>query len=204
MPRTTEDKLGNRYGRLVVIGSIHIRGLGTGWKCVCDCGKETYVASANLSSGNTTSCGCAALEARTTHGKSKDRVYVIWKAMRTRCQNPRAHEFRNYGGRGISVCERWQKFENFLEDMGEPPDRYWLERLDNNGNYEPGNCKWDSPKNQLSNRRNNHVLSAFGRTQTITMWSEEFGIPVTTLRNRIVRMGLSLPDALTYQQNKES
>jgi hypothetical protein len=124
--------------------------------------------------------------------------------MRTRCQNPRAHEYRNYGGRGISVCERWQKFEDFFVDMGDPPDGFWLERIDNEGNYEPGNCKWDTPRNQLSNRRNNHNLVAFGRTQTITKWAEEFGIPMTTLRNRIYRAGMPIEAALTFNKEKSS
>ena len=196
MSRATKNRLHQRFGRLVVIDSIYIRGLGTGWKCLCDCGEETYVAGANLDSGNTQSCGCFDRERRITHGKTKSRVYVIWKAMRRRCQNPKAFEFKNYGGRGISVCERWSIFENFYEDMGDPPAGFSIERRDNDGNYEPSNCCWASAKTQLNNRRNNRFLEAFGKRLTLTQWSEELKIPMTTLRNRLDRAGLPAEQAL--------
>lgn len=197
MPRKWKDRLGLRYGRLTVIEAIHIRGLGTGWKCRCDCGAEMYAAGSNLESGNTASCGCKFIDAHRTHGKSRARVYVIWRAMRRRCEKPTALEYRNYGGRGISVCERWQKFENFLADMGEPPDGFTIEREDNDGNYEPGNCRWASYKDQLNNRRNNRFLEAFGKRRTLHQWAEELNMPPTTLRNRLDRAKWPLEAALT-------
>ena len=191
-----KDRIGLRYGRLVVIDSIHIRGLGTGWKCRCDCGKKLYASGTNLQTGNTQSCGCLFEETHKTHGKTKSRVYVIWKGMHQRCKNPKAFGFQNYGGRGISVCERWSKFENFLADMGEPPDGLTIERENNDGNYEPGNCRWASYSDQLNNRRGNRILEAFGKRQTLTQWSRELKIPVTTIRNRLDRAGLSVERAL--------
>lgn len=194
--RPKKDRLGLRYGRLVVIESITIRGLGTGWKCVCDCGNEIYAAGYNLESGNTQSCGCYHIQRHTTHGKTKSRVYVIWKSMRQRCGNPKAFKYCNYGGRGISVCGRWLKFENFLADMGEPPDGLTIERIDNNGNYEPTNCRWATYTDQLNNRRNNRFVEAFGKRQTLTQWSRELNIPFTTLRNRLDRAKLPAEEAL--------
>lgn len=196
MAKSTKDRIGLRFGRLEVIDKLEIKGLGTGWKCRCDCGNETYANGTNLDKGNTRSCGCLALETRTTHGLTQSRVYVIWKGMHQRCGNPKAHAYLNYGGRGIRVCERWQIFENFLEDMGHPPSRHSLERCDNNGHYELGNCRWATQVDQLNNRRNNHVLEAFGKKQTVTQWGQEYSIPVTTLKNRIYRAGMSVEAAL--------
>lgn len=196
MSRQPKNRLHQRFGRLVVVDSIYVRGLGTGWKCLCDCGEEIYASGSNLDTGNTQSCGCLDRERRITHGKTKSRVYVIWKAMRRRCQNPKAFEFKNYGGRGITVCERWQTFENFFADMGDPPDGYSIERNDNDGNYEPSNCRWASYKEQLNNTRSNRFLEAFGKRQTLTQWSEELNIPATTIRNRLDRAGLSAERAL--------
>jgi hypothetical protein len=200
MSKQTKDRLGLRYGRLVVIGSIHVRGLGTGWECLCDCGQKTYAAGNNLETGNTTSCGCFHAARLRTHGKTKSRVYTIWKGMRRRCQSPKALEYRNYGARGISVCERWQTFENFLSDMGEPEDGLTIERINNDGNYEPSNCKWASYKDQLNNRRNNHYVSAFGRRRTLTQWSEEMNIPTSTIKNRLYRAKLSPEEALRKKE----
>lgn len=202
MPKTSKDRLGRRYGRLVVIDSIYIRGLGTGWKCKCECGNELYVSGDNLESRNTRSCGCLFKDTHSTHGKTKSRVYVIWKAMRRRCQNPASVEYKNYGGRGIKVCKRWQTFEKFLADMGEPPAGFTIERINNEGDYKPSNCKWASYKEQLNNTRSNRFIEAFGKRKTLTQWSEELKIPMTTLRNRLDRAKLSPEKALTYQRRK--
>lgn len=197
MSKKPQDRVGLRYGRLVVTGSIYVRGLGTGWKCLCDCGKEIYADGSNLNSGNTQSCGCYHASLHRTHGKTKSRIYSIWKGMLRRCQKPHAPEYRHYGGRGITVCERWQKFENFLEDMGEPPDGLTIDRTNNDGNYEPGNCTWATYSEQLNNRRNNFVIEAFGKKQTLYQWAAEMKMPPTTLKNRILRSKLPPEVALT-------
>lgn len=197
MSKTKKDKLGLQYGRLVVIDSIKIRGLGIGWKCRCECGNEIYASGTNLESGNTKSCGCLFVDTHTTHKKSRSRVYGIWKSMLQRCNNPNSFSYGNYGGRGIVASERWQTFENFFSDMGDPPHKYTLERVDNEKGYSPENCRWATYKDQLNNRRNNHIIEAFGRKQTLYQWCEEFKLPPTTLKNRLYRSNWPVEIALT-------
>lgn len=198
MAKRTELKinLGDRFGKLVVLDKVVIPGWGTRWKCVCDCGKETMVAAYNLAKSNTRSCGCLLATIRITHGMTNTRAYGIWKTMHQRCTNANREEYKNYGGRGIVVCERWKSFESFLEDMGHPPKGLTLERQDNNGSYCKENCRWATRKDQLNNRRNNRTITAFGKTQSVTLWAQEKGIPVTTLRNRLFRAEMSAEDAL--------
>ncbi len=133
---------------------------------------------------------------REKHGMTGTRVYHIWRQMRYRCSSPKAPEYKNYGGRGIKVCARWESFEDFLSDMGVPEDNLTIERVDYDGNYIPQNCYWATYKEQQNNRRNNNRVTAFGRTQTLTQWAEEFGLPVTTLRNRLNRAKMNPEDAL--------
>ena len=116
-----------------------------------------------------------------------------WGAMKTRCLNPKAEAYKNHGARGITVCERWLTFENFLADMGVRPEGTELERIDNNGNYEPGNCRWATRKEQANNRRSNVLLTVNGKTQTAQAWADEFGLSLQALRHRM-KVGWSLEE----------
>src|ERR1051325_1987407 len=163
------------------------------WECICDCGKIVIVASQSLRRGHTQSCGCLRLRqlraSITTHGHAtaaRSLTYTSWQILIQRCQNPKNPAYPNYGGAGITVCERWQVFENFLADMGErASELYSIDRIDNSGNYEPGNCRWATKKQQQRNRQGNHFITAFGETCTIAEWAERSQLAFSTISNRL-------------------
>jgi hypothetical protein len=176
--KSAKDITGQRFGRLVSLGPIGVDVFVGGsrnvrWLCKCDCGAEKAVTGFKLRNGNTSSCGCLQAEARKTscrlavtrHGKRKTPEYAAWRSALKRCHSPREKSYRNYGARGIAVCERWQSFENFYADMGpRPSPDHSLDRIDNDGNYEPANCRWATKSEQSLNTRSNFIITAFGRT----------------------------------------
>jgi hypothetical protein len=147
-----KDITGQHFGRLVVLRlqSQGGHGIHAKWFCCCDCGNTKIVSSNNLKSGQV-SCGCRGGNFK--HGQRHKSTYRSWDAMLQRCNNPKNTRYKYYGGRGISVCERWRLFINFLADMGERPPGTTLDRIDPNGNYEPGNCRWATQSQQIKNRR---------------------------------------------------
>lgn len=190
------DLTGRRYGKLVVQGDggrHPTRGIRL-WRCLCDCGKVTAIAAGPLNNGNSTSCGCVRLAnsiaARKTHGETfggkASPEYAIWQAMLRRCLTPSHKQFPLYGGRGITVCDRWRKsFENFLADMGRKPSpSHSIDRIDNDAGYCKENCRWATQKVQVNNRRNTIVVSHQGKTRNLLDWSAALAIPYKTLHNR--------------------
>lgn len=181
-------KVGDIFGKLTVKSFHERRKQHRVWNCLCQCGKETQVYSCNLLSGHTTSCGCElkrfCKKAFSTHNQSKTRLYGIWKKMKDRCENSTVAAFKNYGGRGIKVCEEWRRFENFYADMSaDYKDSLTLERIDPNKGYEKENCKWIPAKEQARNKtlsRNNKTgfngISYSKRKNNFSAsWSDEFG-----------------------------
>ncbi len=171
--------------------------------CRCECGVEKPVGIYCLKNRTTVSCGCKRSRVGRTHGHCRAKsfaksTYRRWVNMRHRCVDVNCKFYSNYGGRGITVCERWQGpngFPNFLSDMGHPPEGMSLDRIDNNGNYTPENCRWAKAKTQSRNRRTNRLITHDGRTQTLADWAEEFGISDLLVSNRMGR-GWAIGDAL--------
>lgn len=192
----TKIAIGDRFGRLTVIERAENLSTCIRWLCRCDCGKETTVHASSLARGNSRSCGCLQLETVTSHGESKGPEYAAWNNMRGRCLNSLNTQYGNYGGRGITICEAWLKFEAFIADMGKRPSRaHSLERRDVNGNYEPGNCHWATRDEQVNNKRTNVRVLHNGRSLTLAELSKESGIDYFRLRSRLKR-GLSVEEAL--------
>lgn len=184
---------GRKFGRLSVIRENGRDSHGAVlWLCACVCGKEKLVRGACLTGGTTKSCGCLIGETakiqETTHGKSKTPIYIRWRGMKSRCDNPKNSEYKNYGARGISYDASWAIFENFYNDMYETfRDDLYLERTNNDKGYSRENCVWVSYKEQQRNKRNNHLMDYNGQEKTISEWAEETGIKANTILYRLRR-----------------
>jgi hypothetical protein len=156
---TKIDLTGQRFGRLVALKEIGRANGFVLWLCRCDCGSKTKVLSGNLRSGHSRSCGC--MKGHPTHGHARNYTHTptfkSWHSMLQRCDNPNRKGYKHWGGRGITVCERWRKFENFLADMGERPPGLSIDRIDNDRGYFPGNCRWATRSQQNSNQRKQRV-----------------------------------------------
>lgn len=187
------DLTGQTFGRLTVIEQAHRPGQRPHWLCHCQCGNEVVIVGWTLRSGHTRSCGCVRVETTrqrmTTHGATLNRTRspenIAWKHMRMRCLNPRTREYPNYGGRGITICERWSTFENFLADMGPRPKGTSLDRIDNNGNYEPSNCRWATPMQQGANTRRNRFVMYQGEHIILAEAIRRSGISLPGVKRRI-------------------
>lgn len=183
---TFKDITGQKFGRLTAI-----KYLGKSkWRCKCDCGSLTETYSGHLMNGHTKSCGCLNHEptiGNTTHGKSNTRLFHIWTSMKQRCYNSNHKHYKNYGGRGIAVCDEWkndfQAFYDWAINNGYQ-EGLTIDRIDNNCNYEPNNCRWVDNITQQNNRRNNVYLTYNGKTQTMKQRSNELNVNVKTLYTR--------------------
>jgi len=185
--------VGTRFGMLVVQGVADpIQGKGKRYSASvvrCDCGKVFKKKNATLRVGDAVSCGCRKVK----HGESRNGTvspeYESWRSMIERCQSANNANYKNYGGRGISVCQRWaNSFEPFLEDMGRrPTPDHSIDRIDNDGNYEPGNCRWATKRQQANNTRWNRRIEIDGVEKTLSQWSRESGVPAGTISTRLNR-----------------
>ena len=195
--------VGKIFGRLTVISEVEGPSRYSQWRCQCACGTEVVVAGRRLTTTSEPkrSCGClqreAAASLRKSHGMSSSRVYHIWEWMKGRCEYERNPQYHRYGGRGITVCDRWKNsFEAFYADMGDPPsDKHTIERLDVNGNYEKDNCTWATMAEQHLNRSDTVHLTMDGVTKPRAVWAKEFGISRDTIRSRLQR-GWSVEEAI--------
>lgn len=177
--------------------------------CICDCGKKIIVRSGNFKNGHTKSCGCIRGEINKTHGLSLNengrhtRLYNIWTFIKIRCYNKKSKNFHTYGGRGIIMCDKWKNsYEEFhLWSISNGyKETLSIDRIDNNGNYCPDNCRWSTSKEQCNNKRNNVVYTFDGRTQTQKQWCDELGLNRTTVAGRI-KSGWTIEQALTLPHN---
>jgi hypothetical protein len=183
-----------RFGRLIALGPVKRRNKRIIWLCRCDCGNTTAVALSDLRGGHTQSCGCLVsdfyIQRNTRHGMAHDPLYPIWLGVIKRCTNPAMKYFADYGGRGIRICDEWRHdFQAFYDHVIQLPHYgekgYTLDRIDNDSNYEPGNMRWATRSEQARNRRNNHMISFDGKTQSAAEWSEETKVPYATLVYRL-------------------
>lgn len=205
MPRKLELS-GAVFGRLTVTDSSSVDRCGkVQWVCRCSCGNIVSVVGSKLKSGYTKSCGCLALEVRTKHGNSRKSEYRIRLTMIQRCHNPKSRQYKDYGGRGITVCERWREsFDAFYADMGQRPSKdHSLERVDNNSGYCKENCKWATRKEQSRNMRSNVLLFCDGQPITVTDWASEAKVKRNTVYSRKSR-GWTDPEVLSTPIQKRN
>lgn len=196
------DLAGRRFGRLVVEHKTKPNKSGAmRWLCVCDCGNQKEICGKHLRSGKTRSCGCYRAENTsemfTKHGLSGSRIYTIWIGMKDRCSNPKNVEYAKYGGRGIEVCDEWKHFEPFHSwaVANGYRDDLSIDRIDNDGDYEPSNCRWATCSEQANNTSRSHVLEYNGESRTVREWENVLGVRKNTIRQRIWR-GWSVERAL--------
>lgn len=200
-----KDLTDKKFGRLTVLHFAGISRRNARWFCLCDCGREIVVA-ANCLGRRTTSCGCYAQEIRRENG-SKSNLrhgeadiapeWEAWAGMWKRCTDKNRPNYKDYGGRGIAICERWKKYENFLEDMGRKPGRgYSVERRNNDLGYFPENCYWATRTQQASNRRSNRWIEFQGERLTLTQWEQKLGFTRDRIRQRLSQ-GWTVERALT-------
>jgi len=202
LTKRAKDLNGQTFTRLTVVGPINkTKQCKIQWLCICECGSETIVSSDRLVGEISRSCGCLKLQIQTTHMMTGTPEYRSWDSMLQRTGNPNSKAFKNYGARKISCCKRWKKFEQFFSDMGPKPSmKHSIDRIDNNGDYCPENCRWATPKEQQRNKNNNRKLTFMGKTKCAVEWSEITGIRHSTIFSRLLR-GWSVKRTLTEPVN---
>jgi hypothetical protein len=206
------DLAGKRFARLLVIRESPCRDRqgNVVWLCQCDCGRTTEVRGYHLRNGGVSSCDCLRKERAAAansivqfkHGMCRTLLYGVWSGMIARCHNPSNPRYKDYGGRGIIVCPQWRRsFASFLEDMGDRPSKdHQLDRINNDGNYEPGNTRWLKRELQARNTRGNTRITLNGETRVLVQWLEILGLSLATYQSRVKR-GMSQDAALSTPVN---
>lgn len=196
------DMINRTFGRLTVVSFVGVEKRKRIWECVCVCGNSTKQSTEVLMGGDVRSCGCLKKEITskifTTHGLSKTKEYGAWLSIKKRCYTKSTDRYYAYGARGITVCDRWlNSFENFVKDVGmAPSNKHSVDRIDVNKNYEPGNVKWSTDIEQANNKRNNHYVTFSGKTQSLSAWAKELGLPYGMIQRRLYR-GWSYEECFT-------
>lgn len=191
----TVDLTGHRFNALTVLRRAVSTDVKTWWQCRCDCGRLVDVRTGSLRSQK--SCGCRSWRGHLKHGASLTGEYVLWQSMKQRCANPNKKHYDRYGGRGITVCDRWvNSFEDFIEDMGPRPLGGTIERKDNDGPYSPDNCCWASRRAQMENTHRKRTVTVNGTVYTVAEAARKWGIKRVTLDQRL-RQGWPAEKALT-------
>lgn len=198
-----DDLTGRRFGKLVVTPTFQTKGGHAYWLCRCDCGGEKMVRGSHLKDGHVTSCGCK--PRHVTHGGSGTRLYITWRNMISRCTNPKDPQFFRYGSRGIAVCDAWrdsfQAFHDLAMANGYRED-LTIDRINNDGNYCPDNCRWATRLEQAQNTRKTRLITYNGETHSVCEWARILGMNQGTLNNRLNLYGWSVEDALGKEVKK--
>lgn len=195
-----KNERGNAYGRWTVIEFAKRDNRGVHWLCRCVCGNMKTVWGADLRNGKSTSCGCSRQRA---YGMNESKEYATWEAIKQRCYNKNHDAYKHYGGRGIKMCDRWyESFCNFFDDMGKRPfPKATIDRIDNDGNYEPSNCRWASQLEQGQNTSKVRLVTYNGETMSLRAWARKLGISHRTLSERI-RKGWSEDRVFSPKQHR--
>ena len=205
------DMTGKKYGRLTAIKLDHKdKRNECYWLCKCDCGNTTIVSGYKLRTGHTRSCGCYREEKRgdrhRSHGMTDTKLYTIWRNMKARCHNPKNDMYHRYGARGIKVCDEWRNsFNTFMEWANKAgySEGLSIERVDIDKGYNPENCRWITKKEQYLNRSDSHLVTAFGKTQTIKEWADESGIAFDTIERRLNAYGWDAERAVSQKPRRK-
>ena len=199
------DLTNQKFGKLLVLEKAITQNEKVMWKCLCDCGNIVIVKGVNLKNNRTKSCGCLKKELivnrSTKHNQRHTKLYEVWKTMKQRCYNPNNKSFKNYGGRCISICEEWKNnftaFYNWSMQNGYE-ENLSIDRINNNGNYEPSICRWTTRIVQQNNTRNNRYITINNETKTLSQWCSFYNIKYTTVASRLQK-GYNEIDALTMK-----
>lgn len=193
-----KNLVNHRFGKWTALSYVSLQNGRGKWRCKCSCGTERLIWGNDLTHGRTTNCGCV----RRLHGMTASREFETWTSMRKRCFRKANDNYKNYGGRGITICKRWRNsFANFYADMGPKPPNAQLDRINNDGHYSPENCRWVTPKQNANNRCDNRRITHNGQTKTLAEWSASLGGHNHLVGLRL-KQGWPIDDAVTLPSNR--